>query len=133
MARQPGLYHELVLIDQSQRRQRQRELHAAQVQSLTRLLLELVNGLPQIPTSPFTVAGVVLHSRPYAIALAAYEQARSRRGLSCFRYTGPPARRPNNGARGGAGRARDLPARWRRPVPRRSRIYTAASPSARTD
>jgi hypothetical protein len=29
MARQPGLHHELVLIDQSQPRQRQRKLHAS--------------------------------------------------------------------------------------------------------
>ena len=35
MARQPGLHHELVLIDQSQLRQRQRELHASHEQSLT--------------------------------------------------------------------------------------------------
>src|SRR5437773_11127294 len=49
MARQPGLHHELVLIDQSQLRQRQRELPACHEQSLTRLPLELPNGLPQIP------------------------------------------------------------------------------------
>src|SRR5262249_7874178 len=49
MARQPGLRHELVLIDQSQLRQRQRELHASREQSLTRLPLELLNGLPKIP------------------------------------------------------------------------------------
>src|SRR5881409_2220217 len=49
MAGQPGLHHELVLIDQSQLRQRQRELHASHEQSFTRLLLELLNGLPQIP------------------------------------------------------------------------------------
>src|SRR5436190_4637487 len=49
MAREPGLYHELVLIDQSQLRQRQRELHAPHEQSLTRLSFELLNGLPKIP------------------------------------------------------------------------------------
>ena len=49
MARQPGMHDELVLIDQSQLRQRQRELHPSHEQSLTRLPLELVNGLPQIP------------------------------------------------------------------------------------
>src|ERR671917_559897 len=48
MSRQPGLHHELVLIDQSQLRQRQRELHASHQQSLTRLLLELLNGVPKI-------------------------------------------------------------------------------------
>jgi len=37
------------IIDQSQLRQCQRELHASQEQSLTRLPLELPNGLPQIP------------------------------------------------------------------------------------
>src|SRR5882757_11152067 len=49
MAHYHGLYHELVLIDQSQLRQRQRELHASKEQSFTRLSLELLNGLPQIP------------------------------------------------------------------------------------
>src|SRR5580658_10587715 len=39
---------ELVLIDQSQLRQRQRELHASHEQSLTWLLLELLHGLLQI-------------------------------------------------------------------------------------
>ena len=37
VARQPGLHHELVLIDQSQLRQRQRELHASHEQPLARL------------------------------------------------------------------------------------------------
>jgi hypothetical protein len=67
MARQPGLtlHHELVLIDQSQLRQRQRELHAAHEQSLTRFPLELLNGFPQIsahelrvPIDPFQDGGV---------------------------------------------------------------------------
>src|SRR5215212_9210010 len=39
---QPGMHHELVLIDQAQLRQRQRERHAAHEQSLTRLLLQLL-------------------------------------------------------------------------------------------
>src|SRR5215472_2422478 len=43
------MHHELVLIDQPQLRQRQRELHASHEQSLTRLPLELLNGIPQIP------------------------------------------------------------------------------------
>src|SRR6266853_988257 len=55
MARQPGLNHELVLIDQSQLRQRERELHASHEQSLTRLPLELLNGLPQIPAHELRV------------------------------------------------------------------------------
>src|SRR5277367_2058445 len=49
MARYPGVHDELVLIDQSQLRQRLRELHTSHQQSLTRLPLELLNGLPQIP------------------------------------------------------------------------------------
>src|SRR6266481_1141839 len=53
--RWPGLHHELVLIDQSQLRQRQRELHASQEQSLTRLPLELLNGLRQIPAHELSV------------------------------------------------------------------------------
>jgi WD40 repeat protein len=48
MAREPGVHDELVLIDQSQLRQRQRQLHAAHEQSLTRLPLELLNCLPQV-------------------------------------------------------------------------------------
>src|SRR5262245_37810960 len=48
MAHQPGVHHELVLIDQSQFSQRLRELHASDEKSLTRLLLELLNGLSQI-------------------------------------------------------------------------------------
>src|ERR1043166_7588866 len=55
MARHPRLYHELVLIDQSQLRQRQRELHACHEQSLARLPLELLNGLPQIPAHELRV------------------------------------------------------------------------------
>src|SRR2546426_1088180 len=49
------MHHELVLIDQSQLRQRQRELHASHQQSLTRLPLELLNGLPQIPAHELRV------------------------------------------------------------------------------
>src|SRR3546814_12281588 len=47
-AGQPGLHHELVLVDQAQPRQRERELHAAHEESLARLLLELPDGLLQI-------------------------------------------------------------------------------------
>ena len=42
----PGVHHELVLIDQSQLRQREREFYASHEQSLTRLPLELLNGRP---------------------------------------------------------------------------------------
>ena len=45
----------LVLIDQSQLRQRQRELHASHEQPLTRLPLELLNGLAQIPAHELRV------------------------------------------------------------------------------
>src|SRR5215470_15680305 len=48
MARESRLHDELVLIDQSQLRQRLRELHASHEQSRTRLSLELLNGPPQI-------------------------------------------------------------------------------------
>src|SRR5215212_9761415 len=47
MARDPRVHHELVLIDQSQLRQRQRERHASNEQSLARLSLELLNGVPK--------------------------------------------------------------------------------------
>src|SRR5688572_525313 len=49
------MYHELVLVDQSQLRQRQRELHASYEQSLTRLLLELLNSVPQVPAQELRV------------------------------------------------------------------------------
>src|ERR1700739_2244208 len=49
------MHYKLVLIDQSQLRQRQRELHASHEQSLTRLPLELLNGLPQIPAHELRV------------------------------------------------------------------------------
>src|SRR5437867_7386350 len=55
MARYPGMHYELVLVDQSQLRQRLRELHASHEQSLTRLPLELLNGLPQIAAQEFRV------------------------------------------------------------------------------
>src|SRR5687767_5832659 len=55
MARQPGVHDELVLIDQSQLGQRLRELHASDEQSLTRLLLELLNGTSQIPAHELRV------------------------------------------------------------------------------
>src|SRR6266545_2130744 len=55
MAREGGLHHELVLIDQPQLCQRQRELHACHEQSLTRLPFELLNGLPQIPAHELRV------------------------------------------------------------------------------
>src|SRR5688572_5893371 len=55
MARQAGMHHELVLIDQSQLRQCQRELHASHEQSLARLPPQLLDGLPQIPAHELRV------------------------------------------------------------------------------
>src|SRR5882724_71727 len=55
MARYPGMHDELVLIDQSQLRQRLREVHASHEQSLARLPLELLNGLAQIPAHELRV------------------------------------------------------------------------------
>ena len=48
VARQDGLHDKLVLIDQSQIRQGQRELHASHEQAFARLPLELLNGFPQV-------------------------------------------------------------------------------------
>ena len=42
----PGLHGELVLVDQSQVGQGQRELYASDEQALAWLLFELLNGLP---------------------------------------------------------------------------------------
>ena len=53
MACYSGMHDKLVLIDQSLLRQRQRELHAYHQQPLTRLPLELLNGLPQISAQEF--------------------------------------------------------------------------------
>src|ERR1044071_8887256 len=43
-----GVHHELVLVDQSQLRQRQRELHPSGEQALRVLFLELPDGRPEI-------------------------------------------------------------------------------------
>jgi len=48
-------YHELILVDQSELRQRQRELHASHEQSLPRLPLELLNSRPQLPAHELRV------------------------------------------------------------------------------
>ncbi len=50
-----GLRCELVLIDQSRLRLRQRELHASHEESLARLPLEQLNGLPKIPAHELRV------------------------------------------------------------------------------
>jgi hypothetical protein len=49
------MHHKLVLIDQSQLRQRQRELHASYEQTLAWLLLKLLNGLPKVPAHKLRV------------------------------------------------------------------------------
>src|SRR5260221_10865312 len=49
------MHHELILIDQSQPRQRKRELDASHEQSLTPPPLELLNGLPQTPAPELRV------------------------------------------------------------------------------
>ena len=49
------MHHELVLIDQSQLRQRQRELHTPHQQSPARLPLELLHGFAQIPAHELRV------------------------------------------------------------------------------
>ncbi|MNC97906.1 hypothetical protein D3C83_157150 [compost metagenome] len=43
------MHHELVLVDQAQLGQSQRKLHATHAQPLPRLLLQRLNGLPQVP------------------------------------------------------------------------------------
>lgn len=55
MAGEPGVHHELVLVDQAQLGQGQPEPHAAHAQSLARLLLEPMDGLPQIPAQQLSV------------------------------------------------------------------------------
>src|SRR6185369_1073951 len=55
MACEPGVHHELVLVDQAQLRQRERELHACNEQPLTRLAFELPNSLLQIPAHELRV------------------------------------------------------------------------------
>src|ERR1043166_675230 len=49
------MHHELVLIDQSQLRQRERKLHASDQEPVTWLPLELLNGLRQIPAHELRV------------------------------------------------------------------------------
>src|SRR5689334_6045365 len=48
VAGEPGVHDELVLVDQAQFRQRERERDAAHEQALARLLLELPNGVGQV-------------------------------------------------------------------------------------
>jgi hypothetical protein len=62
VTRQPGVHHELVLIDQSQLRQGERELYTSREQSLARLPLELLNGRPRSrPRDDASLRPVELH------------------------------------------------------------------------
>ena len=91
MARQPGVHHELVLIDQSQLRQRKRELHASHEQSLTRLPLEVLNGLPQIPAQELRVPSTlskVLDTTYFFAASIVRAKGSIQSGLSPIRVGG---------------------------------------------
>jgi hypothetical protein len=55
VSREPGLHDELVLVDQSQLCQRLRKHYASHEKSLTRLLLELLHALPQVPAHELRV------------------------------------------------------------------------------
>src|ERR1700736_1391912 len=92
MARQTGLHYELVLIDQSQLRQRQRELHASHEQSLTRLPLELLNGLPQIPAHELRFPIDLLQGARHDVLLCRVD--RPGEGFHPIRPRSRPRRRP---------------------------------------
>src|SRR5438128_194580 len=92
MARKPGMHHELVLIDQSQLRQRQRERHASREQSLTRLPLELLNGLPQIPAHELGVPIDSVQGARHDVLLCRVD--RPGEGFHPFRPSSRPRRRP---------------------------------------
>ena len=100
MAREPGLHHELVLIDQSQLRQRQRELHASHEQSLTRLLLKLLNGRPQIP--------------PQQLRVPIDPLQRARHDVLLCRVDRPGEGSIQSGLAPGRAAAETLPPSWRR-------------------
>src|SRR5258707_2178774 len=88
------LHHELVLIDQSQLRQRQRELHTSHEQSLTRLPLELLNGLRQIPAHELRVPidPVDIKGARHDVLLCRVD--RPGEGFHPIRPRSPPRRRP---------------------------------------
>src|SRR5262245_35856304 len=65
------MHHELVLIDQAQLRQRQRELCACDEQSLTRLVLELPNGFSQIPAHELRIPIDPVQGARYDVLFAA--------------------------------------------------------------
>src|SRR5438132_8376768 len=86
------MHHELVLIDQSQLRQRQRELHACHEQSLTRLPLELLNGLPQIPAHELRVPIDPVQGARHDVFLCRVD--RPGEGFHPIRPRSRPRRRP---------------------------------------
>src|SRR5512143_92899 len=92
MARQPGMHYKLVLIDQSQLRQRKRELHASHEQSLTRLPLELLDGLPQIPAHELRVPIDPVQGARHDVLLCRGD--RPGEGFHPFRPRPCPRRRP---------------------------------------
>src|SRR6185436_18568555 len=92
MAREPGVDEELVLIDQSQLRQRKRELHASREQSLAGLTLELLNGRPQIPAHELCVPIDPLQGVRHDIFLCRVDRPGER--LHPIRYRSHPRRPP---------------------------------------
>src|SRR5687768_14675485 len=92
MARYPGMHDELVLIDQSQLRQRLRELHASHEQSLARLPLELLNGLPKIPAHELRVPIDPIQGARHNVLLCRVD--RPGEGFHPIRPRSRPRRRP---------------------------------------
>src|SRR5437899_10635597 len=86
------MHDELVLIDQSQLRQRQWELHASHEQSLTRLPLELLNGLPQIPAHELRVPIDPVQGARHHVLLCRVD--RPGEGFHPIRPRSRPRRRP---------------------------------------
>ncbi len=90
------MHHELVLIDQPQLRQRQRELHACHEQSLSRLLLELLNGRPQIPAHKLRVPVDPIQGARHDVLLRRVDRPGEgfHPGLHPIRHSSRPRRRP---------------------------------------
>src|SRR6058998_1393451 len=90
------MHHELVLIDQSQLRQRQWELHTSHEQSLARLPLQLLNGLAQIPAHEFRVPIDLLQRARHDVLLCRVDRPGEgfHPGLHPLRPLSRPRRRP---------------------------------------
>ena len=71
VARDLGVYHELVLVDQPQLRERQRQRHTLPRQSLAGLPLELPNGLAEIAAHGLCIPVDVLQGARHHVLLAA--------------------------------------------------------------